>query len=72
MHNANLNTDMKNNEIKKLSDKELLKVLDEKRKAVRQFRFDVTGSKVKNLKEGGSIKKDVARILTEITLRDAN
>ena len=69
---SNLNTDMKNNEIKKLSDKELLKVLDEKRKAVRQFRFDVTGSKVKNLKEGGSIKKDVARILTEITLRDAN
>ncbi len=66
------NTDMKNNEIKKLSDKELLKMLDEKRKAVRQFRFNVTGSKVKNLKEGGSIKKDVARILTEITLRDAN
>ena len=69
---SNLNTDMKNNEIKKLSDKELLKVLDEKRKAVRQFRFDITGSKVKNLKEGGSIKKDVARILTELTLRDAN
>ncbi len=63
---------MKNNEIKKLSDKELIKMLDEKRKAVRQFRFDVTGSKVKNLKEGGNIKKDVARILTELTTRDAN
>ena len=66
------NTDMKNNEIKKLSHKELLKTLDEKRKAVRQFRFDITGSKVKNLKEGETIKKDVARILTELTLRDAN
>ena len=64
-----LNTDMKNNEIKKLSHKELLKTLDEKRKAVRQFRFDITGSKVKNLKEGETIKKDVARILTELTLR---
>ena len=63
---------MKNNELKKLSDKDLLKMLDEKRKAVRQFRFDVTGSKVKNLKEGGTIKKDVARILTELTSRDAN
>ena len=63
---------MKNNEIKKLSDKELLKTLDEKRRAVRQFRFDITGSKVKNLKEGGSIRKDVARLLTELTSRDAN
>ena len=67
-----LNTDMKNNEIKKLSDKELLKMLDEKRKAARQFRFDITGSKVKNLKEGGTIRKDVARLLTELTSRAAN
>ena len=67
-----LNTDMKNNEIKKLSDKDLLKMIEEKRKAVRQFRFDITGSKVKNLKEGGNLKKDVARMLTELTLRDAN
>jgi ribosomal protein L29 len=62
---------MKNTEIKKLSDKELIKLLDEKRKAVRQFRFDVTGSKVKNLKEGGNTKKDVARLLTELSLREA-
>ena len=63
---------MKNNEIKKLSDKDLLKMIEEKRKAVCQFRFDITGSKVKNLKEGGNLKKDVARMLTELTLRDAN
>ena len=63
---------MKSNELKKLSDKELHKMLEEKRKAVRQFRFDVTGSKVKNLKEGGNTRKDVARILTELSLRDTN
>ena len=63
---------MKFNEIKKLSDKELVKLLDEKQKAVRQFRFDVTGSKVKNIKEGGNSKKDVARILTELAKRTAN
>jgi ribosomal protein L29 len=63
---------MKSNELKKLSDKELIKLLDEKRKAVRQFRFDITGSKVKNLKEGGSTRRDVARILTELTLRGSN
>lgn len=55
-----------------MSDKELAKLLDEKQKAVRQFRFDITGSKVKNLKEGGNTKKDVARILTELSLRAAN
>jgi ribosomal protein L29 len=63
---------MKSNELKKLSDKELAKLLDEKQKAVRQFRFDITGSKVKNLKEGGNSRKDVARILTELSLRAAN
>ena len=63
---------MKSNELKKLSDKELHKMLDEKQKAVRQFRFDITGSKVKNIKEGGNSKKDVARILTELSLRAAN
>lgn len=63
---------MKSNELKKLSDKELHKMLDEKQRAVRQFRFDITGSKVKNIKEGGNSKKDVARILTELSLRAAN
>lgn len=64
-------THMKNTEIKKLSDKELVKLIEEKRKAVRQFRFDVSGSKVKNLKEGGNTRKDVARLLTELSLREA-
>ena len=63
---------MKSNELKKMSDKELAKLLDEKQKAVRQFRFDITGSKVKNLKEGSNSRKDVARILTELSLRAAN
>ncbi len=63
---------MKSTELKKLSDKELAKLLDEKQKAVRQFRFDITGSKVKNLKEGGNSRKDVARILTELSSRGVN
>lgn len=63
---------MKNTELKKLSDKELAKLLEEKRSAVRQFRFDVTGSKVKNIKEGGNARKTVARIVTELSARSAN
>ncbi len=60
---------MKTNELKKLSEKELAKLLEEKRTAVRQFRFDLTGSKVKNIKEGAQAKKTVARILTELASR---
>lgn len=60
---------MKMNEINKQSDTELAKLLSEKEKAVRQFRFDVSGSKAKNLKEGANMRKDVARILTELSFR---
>jgi ribosomal protein L29 len=60
---------MKYTEIKKLSDKELTKSLEEKRAAVRQFRFDMTGSKVKNIKEGSNARRVVAQILTEMTAR---
>ena len=63
---------MKTTELNKLSDKELEKLLEEKRAAVRQFRFDVTGSKVKNIKEGGNARKTVARIVTLLSARSAN
>jgi ribosomal protein L29 len=63
---------MKTTELRKLSDKELEKLVEEKRAAVQQFRFDVTGSKVKNIKTGSNAKKDVARILTELASRSAN
>jgi len=61
---------MKTNEINKQSDKELQKLLLEKRAAVRQFRFDITGSKAKNIKGGLNMRKDVARILTAISARN--
>ena len=63
---------MKNNELNKLSQIELAKLLEEKRAAVRQFRFNVSGSKVKNIKEGTNMRRDVARILTEMAKRNAN
>ena len=60
---------MKSKELQKMSDKELAKILEEKRASVRQFRFDISGSKVKNIKEGGNSKNEVARILTELSIR---
>lgn len=60
---------MKMKDISKLSDVELNKQLGEKRAQVRQFRFDVSGSKAKNLREGRNMRKDVARMLTELNAR---
>ena len=43
---------------------ELKALLSEKRLALRSFRFAVSGSNVRNVKEGNHLKKDIARILT--------
>ena len=59
---------MKN--LEKKTEKDLQKMLAEKREALRKFRFDTSGSKTKNVKEGTNIKKDIARILTELKKRE--
>jgi ribosomal protein L29 len=63
---------MKTKEIRKMSDKEVEKALTEQRAEVKQFRFDITGSKAKNLKAGANAKKAVARLLTEQKMRNEN
>ena len=60
---------MKISEIKSKSDAELKKILQEKREGLRVFRFGASGSKSKNVKEAGMVKKDIARILTETNAR---
>ena len=45
---------------------ELVKMLADKREALRVFRFGAAGSKSKNVKEGRTIRKDIARIMTAI------
>ena len=46
------------------TSKELGTLLTEKRLALRAFRFAVSGSNTRNVKEGHALKKDIARILT--------
>ncbi len=48
----------------KKTEKELTTLLTEKRLALRNFRFAVAGSNVRNVKEGIALKKDIARIMT--------
>ncbi|HEY4506340.1 MAG TPA: 50S ribosomal protein L29 [Candidatus Paceibacterota bacterium] len=53
-------------EYQKKSDSELSKLLAEKKKEIQQFRFDISGSRIKNVKSGRNLRKDIARILTAL------
>ena len=55
---------MKITEIRKKDVVDLKKILAEKRKFTQDFRFGVSGSKVKNMKELMVTRRDIARILT--------
>lgn len=57
-------------DINKKTDGELRKDLFEKKDAVRKFRFSMSGSKTRNVKEGRDTRRNVARILTEINKRN--
>ncbi|MBX4215982.1 50S ribosomal protein L29 [Candidatus Parcubacteria bacterium] len=56
-------------ELKNKKADDLTKLLEEKREALRMFRFGVSGSKVKNMKEGRTLKREIARIMTELRSR---
>lgn len=56
-------------ELSKKAEETLKKELIEKRKALREFRFNISGSKLKDVKSGKALKKDIARILTELNGR---
>ncbi len=57
---------MKKKSLKGTDHKELKAMLDEKSKKIREFKFEMTAGKNKNVKEGRELRKDVARILTEL------
>lgn len=55
---------------KKKNKSDLLKTLRSKKEELRNFRFSMWGSKTRNTKEGKNIRKDIARILTELNSRE--
>lgn len=57
------------NEINNKTKEELKHLLVEKRKALHDFRFAFAGGKVKNVKEGKNARKDIARVLTAISMQ---
>lgn len=56
-------------DFKNKTDQDLNKTLSEKRAGLREFRFGLAGSKTKNIKKGKEIRKDIARVLTELNNR---
>lgn len=56
-------------EFKNKTPQELNKLIAEKRESLRLFRFDSTGGKNKNVKQSHNTKKEIARIMTELSIR---
>ncbi len=54
---------------KEKSNKDLIKTLNEKREDLRKFRFGISGSKTRNVKEGKNTRKEIARALSELNSR---
>ncbi|MGH7249366.1 MAG: 50S ribosomal protein L29 [Minisyncoccia bacterium] len=62
----------KKNSLKGMSAGELVKELTALRESLRTINFKAEGSKSKNVKEPANIKKQIARVLTEISMNNIN
>ncbi|MEX0870112.1 MAG: 50S ribosomal protein L29 [Candidatus Spechtbacterales bacterium] len=55
---------MKIKELRQKSDKELEKMLQDKKARIVELKMNIASGNVKNVKEMRGVKKDIARILT--------
>ena len=60
---------MKKKSLKGTDHKELKAMLDDKSKLLAEFRSGINVGKNKNVKEGRGLRKDIARILTELNTK---
>lgn len=56
-------------DMQKKDDKGLTEFVNEKREAVRAFRFGTAGSSTRNVRQVRADKKDIARALTALSAR---
>ena len=54
----------------KQSIDELLKLITDKREALRVFRFGGAGSRTRNVREGRTLRKEIAHMMTELRARE--
>jgi ribosomal protein L29 len=60
---------MKAKELNQKSDKELREMLNANRFELGQLKFDSSSKKIKNVKQIGELRKDIARIMTILNIR---
>jgi ribosomal protein L29 len=60
---------MKKTDLKNHSAEDLRKLVEEKREELRHLRFAVAGSKNRNVKQAATLRKQIARALTELQKR---
>ena len=58
------------NEIHQQNTDALQKAVADKRESLRLIRFGGAGSRSRNVRESRTIRKDIARMLTEISMRN--
>ena len=51
------------------STEDLLRTVAEKREALRVFRFGGAGSRVRNVRDGRNLRREIAQMLTEVQAR---
>ena len=59
-------------ELQKLAEKDLHLHLSDLRKKVREFRFSIANSQLKNVRSLRQAKKEIAQVLTELNKRRVN
>ncbi len=58
-------------ELKEKNVAELTDLVKEKREELRKIRFGTAGSTMRNVHAGKNLRRDIARIMTELTNRNA-
>jgi ribosomal protein L29 len=56
-------------ELKNKTPQEIQKMIALKKEELRNFRFGSAGTKTKNVKLGKTTRKDIARMMTELSIR---
>jgi ribosomal protein L29 len=62
---------MTSQELKEKNVAELTTLIGEKREELRKIRFGTAGSMMRNVHAGKNIRRDIARMMTELTSRNA-
>jgi len=61
---------MKKDNLSEKNEKEMFSLVSEKRNLLRDFRFRAIKGRAKNVKESRALRKEIARLLTELAKRD--